>query len=89
MEENIKAKLSKILSGLDGGAMKAKTAQVSEFVNSKQGKELLASLSESDKKAIMQKFLSMDASKIGEGLKRFNSSAIGNINVDDGKKKLR
>ena len=87
MEENVKAKLSKILSGL--GGVKGKTAQVSEFINSKQGKELLESLSEADKKAIMQKFLSMDAGQIGEKLKNFNKSAIGNITADDVRKKLR
>jgi hypothetical protein len=89
VEENVKAKLSKILSGLSGGAMKGKTAEISEFIKSKNGKELLESLSESDKKAIMQKFLSMDTSKIGEKLKNFDQSAIGNITADDVRKKLR
>lgn len=89
MEENVKAKLSKILSGLSGGAMKGKTAELSEFINSKQGKELLGSLSESDKKAIMQKFLSMDAKEIGDKLKNFDQSAIGKITADDVRKKLR
>ena len=83
----MKAKLSKILSGLSGE--KGKTAQISDFLNSNQGRELLKSLSEWDKKAIMQKFLTMDAKEIGEKLKNFNSSAIGNITAEDIKKKLR
>ena len=87
MEENIKAKLSKILSGL--GGEKGKTAQISDFLNSNQGKKLVESLSETDKKAIMQKFLSMDAKEIGEKLKKFNSSSIGNITAEDVRKKLR
>lgn len=87
MEENVKEKLSKILSGL--GSDKGKTAQISELLNSNQGKELLKSLSESDKKAIMQKFLSMDAGTISEKLKNFDSSAFGNITAEDVRKKLR
>lgn len=89
MEENVKAKLSKMLSGLGAANMKGKTAQISEFVNSKQGKELLKSLSESDKKAIMQKFLSMDAKQISERLKNFDASAISSMTAEDVKKKLR
>ena len=87
MDENIKAKLSKILSGL--GGEKGKTAQISDFLSSNQGKELLKSLSESDKKAIMQKFLTMNAKEIGEKLKNFDSSAFGNITAEDVRKKLR
>ena len=87
MEENVRAKLSKILSGL--GGEKGKTAQISDFLNSNQGKELLKSLSESDKKAIMQKFLSMDAKQIGEKLKNFDKSAFENITADDVRKRLR
>ena len=89
MEENVKAKLSKILSGLGGGGMKGKTAEISEFLASGQGKKLAESLSDADKKAIMQKFLSMDAKEISEKLKNFNPSEAGNITAEDVKKKLR
>ena len=87
MEENIKAKLSKVLSGI--GGVKGKTSQISDFINSEKGKELLNSLSDAAKKAIMQKFLSMDANQISEKLKNFDQSAIGNITADDVRKKLR
>ena len=71
MEKNVKAKLSDILSGL--GKVKGKTAEVSAFLNSEEGKKLAASLSDSDKKALLQKFMSLDAKEIEKKLKSFDS----------------
>ena len=87
MEDNVKAKLSKILSGL--GGTKGKTAEISDFLVSEQGRKLAESLSDADKKAIMKKFLSMDAKEVGEKLKNFNMSEAGNITAEDIRKKLR
>ncbi len=88
MEENIKDKLSKILSGM-GNNGKANTSGLSELLKSGQGKKLVESLSESDKKALLNKFMSLDTKDINEKLKNVDSSKLEGLSVDDIKKKLR
>lgn len=85
MDENVKNKLSKILSGKN----MENVSKVSELLSSEEGKKLISSLSEGDKKALVQKFLSMDTQEIDKKLKNFNKDSIKNITADDIKKKLR
>lgn len=85
MDENIKKKLSKVLSGIGKGKM----LKVSELLNSEDGKRLISLLSEGEKRELIQKFLSMDTEEIDKKLKNFNADAFKNINADDIKKKLR
>lgn len=87
MEKNIKAKLSDILSGL--GGIKGKSAEIYGFLNSEEGKRLAASLSDADKKALLQKFMSMDTEEIGKKLNNFDPAAAKDISVEEIKKKLR
>lgn len=87
MEENVRSKLSKILSGL--GGIKGKTSGISEFLTSEQGKKLAASLSDADKQAIIQKFMSLDAKEIDEKLKNFDPMSAQGITAEDIRKKLK
>ena len=87
MDKNLKAKLSGILSGL--GGIKGKTAELSGFLNSDEGKKLAASLSESDKKALLQKFMSMDSKEIEKKLKNFDAASADGLTAEEIKKKLR
>lgn len=84
MQENINDKLSKILSG-----SKLKRDDISSFLSSAEGEKLKNSLSEDDKKAILRKFMSMDAKEIGEKLKKADLSALDGISARDIIKKLR
>lgn len=84
MQENINDKLSKILSG-----SKLKRDDISSFLSSAEGEKLKNSLSEGDKKTILQKFMSMDEKEIGEKLKKADLSALDGISARDVIKKLR
>lgn len=86
MEEHIKNKLTNILSGF---GKNGNTAAVSELLKSEEGKKLISSLSENDKKAILSKFMSMDANEIKEKLKNANPTALNKLTAEDIRKKLR
>lgn len=85
MDENIKNKLSSVLSGINKGKM----SEVSELLSSEDGKRLISALSESEKKALIQKFMSMDTNEIGKRLKNFNKESIKNLTTDEIKNKFR
>ncbi len=87
MDKNVKAKLSDILSGL--GNFRGKTAELSGFLSSNEGKKLAASLYDSDKKALLQKFMSMDTKEIEKKLKSFDPAAVNGLSAEEIKKKLR
>ncbi len=87
MDKNVKAKLSGILSEL--GGIKGKTAEISDFLSSDEGKKLISSLSESDKKALLQKFMSMDSREIEKRLKSFNPASADGLTAEEIIKKLR
>lgn len=84
MQENINDKLSKILS-----ESKLKREDISSFLSSAAGEKLKNSLSESDKKAILRKFMSMDEKEVGEKLKKADLSALDGMSAQDIIKKLR
>ena len=85
VDENVKNKLTKMLSGINKGKM----SKISELLGSEDGKRLVSSLSEAEKQAIIQKFLSMDTEEIDKKLKNFDKDSIRNITAEDIKKKLR
>ena len=89
VDENVKNKLSEILSGLNKGKMKGKMSEIADLFKSKEGEALVNSLSDSEKQALIRKFMSMDTDAIDKKLKNFNSDSIKSITADDIKKKLR
>jgi len=82
----VREKLSRILSGFGANG---NTAAISELLKSSEGKKLIESLSESDKKAIMNKFMNMDTNDIREKLKNVSPASLNNLSADDIMKKLR
>ena len=82
MEENIKKRLSGIISKLG-----AEKKGLSQILSSKE--ELISALSEEEKEKLIKKFLSLDTDEIDKKLKNFDKESIKNITADDIKKKLR
>ncbi len=89
MSENINDKLSRMLTGADKNKLKSSIDAVSKLLSSKEGQKLKNSLSESDKKAILQKFMSMDEKEITEKIKNADISGIDKLSADDILRKLK
>ena len=89
MTENINDKLSKILSGIDKNKLKNSTGAISKLMSSEAGQKLKNSLSEEDKKRILQKFMAMDPSEVSKKLNNADLSNLDNLSADDIMKKLR
>ena len=84
MDKNVKNKLSEIISGLDTDKNGLK-----DLLDSEKGRDLINSLSETEKKEIINKFMSLGTDKIKEGLKNADRSSFENLTADEIKKKLR
>lgn len=89
MNENISSKLSQLLSGLDSDKLKSSAGAISKLLSSPEGQKLKNSLSEKDKKEILEKFMSMDTKDAGQKLKNVDANTIENLSADDILKKLR
>ena len=87
--DNINEKLSKMLSGMDGNKLKTSVDAVSKLLSTEEGKKLKNSLSEKDKKAIIEKFMSLDSREVNEKLKNVDVSKIGNMSAEDIMKKIK
>ncbi len=87
--ENINDKLSRMLSGADKDKLKRSVEAASRLLSSKEGQKLKNSLSESDKKAILQKFMSMDEKEMSEKLKKADVSGIDKLSAEDILRKLK
>lgn len=77
MQENINEKLSKILAGMGG------EDKIKEFMSSPAGKGLKNSLSDSDKKKLLEKFMSMDSEDMKRKLKNADLSALSKLSSED------
>lgn len=86
---NINDKLSKMLSGVDSNKLKSSVDAVSKLLSSKEGQKLKNSLSENDKKAIIDKFLSMDENTVSQKLKNVDISQVEKLSAEDIMKKLK
>ena len=89
MNNNIEGKLSQMLSGVDSGKLKSSVDAVSKLLSTEAGQKLKNSLSENDKKAIIEKFLSMDSKEVSRKLKNADLSQLANMSADDIMKKLK
>ncbi|MBO5059553.1 MAG: hypothetical protein J6C82_01385 [Clostridia bacterium] len=89
MKENISDKLTRMLSGVDGNKLKISADAVSKLLATPEGQRFKNSLSESDKKALIEKFMSLDANEVSEKLKNADMSKLGNMSAEDIMKKLR
>ncbi len=86
MKENVGEKLSQILAGAKLGKS---AGGLLRLLDSPEGQKLKSSLSDSDKKAILEKFMSMDADEVSKKLKNADMSKLADISAEDIMKKLR
>ena len=89
MGENMNEKLKKILSGMGSDKLKNSADMASKFLSTKEGQRLKDSLTEADKKAILEKFMSLDSGKVSESLKNADLSNLSGMSVDEILKKLK
>ena len=89
MEQNINDKLKKISSGVGSDKLKNSADMVTKFMATPEGQKLKNSLSEADKKAILEKFMKLDTKKAGDSLKNADLSNISGMSVDEIMKKLK
>jgi len=89
MGENMNEKLKKILSGMGSDKLKNSADMVSKFLSTKEGQKLKDSLSDADKKAILDKFMSIDPKQASESLKKANLSNLSGMSAEEIMKKLK
>ena len=89
MGENMNEKLKKILSGMGSDKLKNSADIASKFLSTKEGQKLKNSLTDADKKAILEKFMSLDSEKARESLKNADFSNLSGMSVDEILKKLK
>ncbi|MBQ7985822.1 MAG: hypothetical protein IJ304_00970, partial [Clostridia bacterium] len=69
MDSNMNDKLKKILSGMGSDKLKNSADMVTQFMKTPEGQKLKNSLSDADKKAILEKFMKLDTKKASDSLK--------------------
>lgn len=86
---DINKKLEALISGMNGSEIAGSKQTIQQFLNSPQGKKLASSLSDADKKKIINKFMSMSNADIQNKLRNTNRRDLSNISIDEILKKLR
>ena len=89
MDLNMNDKLKKILSGMGSDKLKNSADMVNEFLKTPEGQKLKNSMTEADKKAILEKFMKIDTKKASDSLKNADLSSLNGISVDDIMRKLK
>ena len=89
MDSNMNEKLKKILSGIGSDKLKNSADMVNEFMRTPEGQKLKNSLSDADKKAILEKFMSLDPKKARDSLKNADLSNLSGMSASEIMKKLK
>ena len=89
MSENMNEKLKKILSGIGSDKLKNSAEMASTFLSTKEGQKLKESLSDADKKAILERFMSLDNKTSSEAFKNADLSGINSEKIAEMLKKLK
>ena len=82
-------KLKKILSGMGSDKLKNSADMVTQFMKTPEGQKLKNSLSDADKKAILEKFMKLDTKKASDSLKNADLSNLSGMSVDEIMRKLK
>ena len=82
-------KIKKILSGMGSDKLKNSQDMVTKFMATPEGQKLKNSLSDADKKAILEKFMKLDSKKASDSLKNIDLSNLSGMSVDEIMKKLK
>lgn len=85
MDNGVNSRLQGILSGLSGNKM----SELERLMSSPEGQNLIKSLSPQDKKAIIERFMSLDKSAIEKSLKNIDSASLSGMSAKDILSKLR
>ena len=89
MDSNMNDKLKKILSGMGSDKLKNSADMVTQFMKTPEGQKLKNSLSDADKKAILEKFMKLDTKKASDSLKNADLSNLSGMSVDEIMRKLK
>ena len=89
MGENMNEKLKKILSGMGSDKLKNSADIASKFLSTKEGQKLKNSLTDADKKAILEKFMSLDSDKAKSALQNADLSGLDAGKIEEILKKLK
>lgn len=89
MDANMNDKLKKILSGMGSDKLKNSADMVTEFMKTPEGQKLKNSLSNADKKMILEKFMQLDTKKASDSLKNADLSNLSGMSVDEIMRKLK
>ena len=89
MDQNMNDKIKKILSGMGSDKLKNSQDMVTKFMATPEGQKLKNSLSDADKKAILEKFMKLDSKKASDSLKNIDLSNLSGMSVDEIMKKLK
>lgn len=85
MDNSVNSKLQGILSGLSGNKM----GELQRLMSSPEGQKLIKTLSPAEKKAIIDRFMSLDKAAVERSLKNFDSSGLSGLTAQDILNKLR
>ena len=84
--DNINDKLKSVMGN---GNFKGNIEPVMKLLSSAEGQQLIKSLSPAEKKAIIDKFMSLDKTTAQQSLKNFNPSMLSGMTAQDILNKLR
>ena len=84
MDNSVNDRIKSVLSGAKGSY-----EPVMKLLSSPEGQKLINSLSQKEKKAIIDRFMSLDKNAVNESLKNFNPSMLSGMSAQDILNKLR
>lgn len=89
MDNNVNDKLKNLISGASKTKLNASSEPIMKLLMSPEGQKLMKSLSPAEKKAIVDRFMSLDKSTVEKSLKNFNPSMLSGMTAKDILDKLR
>ena len=86
MDNNVNDRLKNVLGGINLGST---YEPIMKLLSSSEGQKLMKNLSPVEKKAIVDRFMSLDKSTVQNSLKNFDSSKLSGLSAKDILDKLR
>ena len=86
MDNNVNERLKSVLGG---GNFKGAYKPVLDLMSSPEGQKLMKSLTPAEKKAIMDRFMSLDKDTVRRSLSGFDPSMLSGMSAQDILNKLR
>ena len=86
MDNNVNERLKSVIGS---GNFKGASEPIMKLLASPEGQKLMRSLSPAEKKAIIDRFMSLDKKAVENSLKNFNPSMLSGLTAQDILNKLR